>query len=522
MANSLAAWRNMLNQRMLTTGQRPTPEELQALRMAELEASYNAKAQQRAYAIQEQSLRQQAEQERARNALTQQGLTNQYNLGQESLANQMSLGMANINQAKDAAAQQKQAALISAGIQAPMTGMSMYGLYKQMFPKTATSASSIPSTASVISTDYGQIPSLATSVPTAPNLDYATPIYQGIGGTAPSGVATGTTTSPFTQIPVYQNVPQSATTLPLDVANAYEGAVAPTEALAGTGEIPGAIAGTATGATTAVETGALVPQALGEGWYTGMGEAAAQGAGSTTTGGVGSALSTAGSMIPSWVPYVGWAMAARDLIDPLMPTSMQGGWQGDFERAGELLGDTFDSHGNLISSVLYGGGAALGTENAFKDVGTSITDALGENLSQALDPIGAVATGADVEDVAKSVLDPFGLTDDCIICTACHGRDSEEVDVTRRFRDRFMDPESIRGYYMIAEPVVKTMKADSALTERIKHDLVDRLIDYGRFKLGETDSCAAESERMSTDFLTICKEMGSTVDSYVRTNGERV
>jgi hypothetical protein len=124
-----------------------------------------------------------------------------------------------------------------------------------------------------------------------------------------------------------------------------------------------------------------------------------------------------------------------------------------------------------------------------------------------------------VEDVGSFI---GGIFDDCIIVTACNGKDSSEVDITRRYRDEFMSREAVRGYYMIAEKVVPVMNESKAIKESIKKELVDRLIEYGKFRLGESDRCSADAERISLKFLADCERVGKTIDSYIRVNGEEV
>jgi hypothetical protein len=110
----------------------------------------------------------------------------------------------------------------------------------------------------------------------------------------------------------------------------------------------------------------------------------------------------------------------------------------------------------------------------------------------------------------------------CIIVTACHGRDSEEVNITREYRDKFMDRDSIRGYYMIAESIVPTMEKSEELTKLVKLGLVDKLIEYGKFKLGYDDYLTEEAKDITELFLDLCNKIGKSVDKFTRANGEVV
>ena len=108
------------------------------------------------------------------------------------------------------------------------------------------------------------------------------------------------------------------------------------------------------------------------------------------------------------------------------------------------------------------------------------------------------------------------MSDSCIIVTACHGKDSPEVDIARQYRDKFMSPEEIRGYYIIAEKTVPIMNANKAIKQAIKEGLVDKLIEYGKFKLGMEEKCSLNAKNITLDFLHDCRTI------YVRQNGKEV
>lgn len=128
--------------------------------------------------------------------------------------------------------------------------------------------------------------------------------------------------------------------------------------------------------------------------------------------------------------------------------------------------------------------------------------------------------GALVGAVVGGIIGAVGGS--CIIVTACHGKDSPEVDITREYRDRFMEKDQIRGYYMIAEKVVPLMKESRELTELIKLTLVDKLIEYGKFKLGYEHMIPHDAMRVSLAFLDLCEKTGKSVTEFTRSNGEVV
>jgi len=109
----------------------------------------------------------------------------------------------------------------------------------------------------------------------------------------------------------------------------------------------------------------------------------------------------------------------------------------------------------------------------------------------------------------------------CIIVTACTGRHSSEVVITRQYRDRFLDADQLRGYYCVADRIVPTLERNSKLCEYVKKYLVDRLIDYGEYRLGlKKDRPRLSSILVSKMFLATIKTIGMILPSYIRANGE--
>jgi hypothetical protein len=127
---------------------------------------------------------------------------------------------------------------------------------------------------------------------------------------------------------------------------------------------------------------------------------------------------------------------------------------------------------------------------------------------------------------AKNVLDPVGFVAEkagCIIVTVCTDRNSPEVNLTREYRDKFMTPEQLRGYYMIAEKVVPWINRSRIIKYLVKRLLVDRLVEYGEFVLGKTKIIPSFISCLITDwFMDKCERKGKTVQSFIRNNGEVV
>jgi hypothetical protein len=110
----------------------------------------------------------------------------------------------------------------------------------------------------------------------------------------------------------------------------------------------------------------------------------------------------------------------------------------------------------------------------------------------------------------------------CIIVTACTNEDSEEVNIAREYRDKYLSSQQLRGYYIIAEKVVPFINSHLIAKLIIKKLLVDNLIEYGRHELGMTDKSSYLSKVISKTFLGLCERVGNKRESFVRYNGEVV
>lgn len=235
--------------------------------------------------------------------------------------------------------------------------------------------------------------------------------------------------------------------------------------------------------------------------------------------------------------------------------------------AGSLTGVTADS---LAGTSITGSGAAattplsattgmIGTAGSFlapaalgysapgivNAIHKDSMENLGHNLSLGLAKdektgamVGSVATGAAAGATVGSFIPVVGTAigavlgaagglvnsliggDDggCIIVTACTDRNSPEVELTREYRDRFLTPEQLRGYYMIAETILPYVKKHKTFVKRI---LVDNLIEYGRYALDKTsDKPSLKSRIITRTFLFLCKSIGRTRKQFIRANGE--
>jgi hypothetical protein len=165
-----------------------------------------------------------------------------------------------------------------------------------------------------------------------------------------------------------------------------------------------------------------------------------------------------------------------------------------------LFGEGGKNEQDIAGGVAGGAatGAAAGTW-VFPGVGTAVGGLLGGI-------VGGISAAID---------------DACIIVTCCHGRHSRQVQIAREYRDKFMTPRQIRGYYMIAGKVVPFMKKHRGVKRIITHQLVARLIRYGQAMVGTTRETPSLTDALVTaSFLGICSTVGACARQYVRVNGE--
>lgn len=264
----------------------------------------------------------------------------------------------------------------------------------------------------------------------------------------------------------------------------------------------------------------------------------------------GQAIADAGGTIATQTPGLGMGIAPQ-AVDATTGLGGVGVGAGD---AGSLAGVTAESlggtsvAGSVPAGASLGGAASAGMAAApwaaagyaaAKFGGAALEKATGEGESNVgsqfartvqdpfagigrpwLKEMGVMEDHPWVED-AMNVLNPIGFVEDkagCIIVTACTDRNSPEVELTREYRDRFLSPEQLRGYYMIAETILPYVKKHKTFVKRI---LVDNLIEYGRYALDKTsDKPSLKSRIITRTFLYLCKAVGRTRKQFIRANGE--
>ena len=83
-----------------------------------------------------------------------------------------------------------------------------------------------------------------------------------------------------------------------------------------------------------------------------------------------------------------------------------------------------------------------------------------------------------------------------------------------------MDQDQLRGYYALAERIVPSIERNAKIRINVKKHLVDRLVDYGAYKLGKKSSAKMSSKIVSISFLALIKFIGLILPEYTRANGE--
>lgn len=132
---------------------------------------------------------------------------------------------------------------------------------------------------------------------------------------------------------------------------------------------------------------------------------------------------------------------------------------------------------------------------------------------------GSIAAGAS----AGSVVGPYGtaigagigaivgfISTRCMIISACNGPESYEVELSRKYRDRFMSNFELIGYYTIAPPVAALIHRHRPIKRLIKTQLVDRMVDYAEWLFGMKSKMKNPvlSKFVTRSFLNLCRRIG--------------
>ena len=121
------------------------------------------------------------------------------------------------------------------------------------------------------------------------------------------------------------------------------------------------------------------------------------------------------------------------------------------------------------------------------------------------------ALGGPLGAVGGAII-AFAASRGCIIISACTNPDSYEVDLARNFRDRFMGPETLTGYYALAAILAPMIDKYKAVRWFVYRMLVKRLVDYGEWVFGHKSKTARPlSKIISKTFLELCGKIGRRI-----------
>ena len=129
--------------------------------------------------------------------------------------------------------------------------------------------------------------------------------------------------------------------------------------------------------------------------------------------------------------------------------------------------------------------------------------------------LGYTAAGTAVGGVYGAVAGAaIGLiSSKCIIISACTSKDSYEVEIARQFRDKYMGPYHLGGYYALAHRIAPLIDKSHFLKLIFKKFLVDRLVDYGKWILGMKPERQLKTSRIVTGgFLALCAIVGMHIN----------
>ena len=178
-----------------------------------------------------------------------------------------------------------------------------------------------------------------------------------------------------------------------------------------------------------------------------------------------------------------------------------------------------DSMENIGHNITFGGVQHAQTA---KEVGSATVGGVAGALSGAV--AGATSTswsgpGAIVGGLVGAIAGLFGAkVKGCIIISACCGTDSYEVNVARKFRDRYMDEETLTGYYTLCIFAVPFIQKHEWVRKLVKRALVDRLVDYGEAFMGMKGHRRYVTSKIVTGaFLGLCRHVGRGVDTVLAT-----
>ena len=123
--------------------------------------------------------------------------------------------------------------------------------------------------------------------------------------------------------------------------------------------------------------------------------------------------------------------------------------------------------------------------------------------------MGGFLVGGPLGAIGGAIFGGLGGGGICIIHEAAYGRESREVAIARRFRDRHMSTPALRAYYALYGPIAKRMREDEPYRAMMRDQLVNRLVRYGAAVMKmDYPPPDAEDRRVARAFITHLEAMG--------------
>jgi len=147
----------------------------------------------------------------------------------------------------------------------------------------------------------------------------------------------------------------------------------------------------------------------------------------------------------------------------------------------------------------------------YRTAGMGVGTVAGAVIGSVVPGLGT-AVGAGVGAVAGGALGQiFG--GGCIIISSCTSPHSYEVEIAQEYRDNHMDETTLTGYYALCLVLVRFIYRWSGVRKLFKKVLVDRLVDYGEWRMGHKPKREFwTSYIVSRSFLSLCRVLGMGVN----------
>ncbi len=156
-----------------------------------------------------------------------------------------------------------------------------------------------------------------------------------------------------------------------------------------------------------------------------------------------------------------------------------------------------------------GVGTAAGAVGGFLGAG-QIGAALGTTVAPGVGTVLGGLLGGALGGITGSL---------CIIISSCTSPDSYEVKIAREYRDKYMSEQMLTGYYFLCFKVVPYIQKYKLVKKLFKKILVDRLVDYGEWRMGYKPKRKYLTSMFITKaFLSSCYALGRGIDRILEVN----